>query len=190
MRSRAVSRGHRCKTDRIAFQPAGRPTIALITPEPATYLEFDGVIGCVGINRLALGRPKRSAPRGLPPRDAQWLARVGYESKARVERRPGGERASKTGTTVRPRLWRGPSRTSGRTSSISGRAQRSQGEKTNTRCARSAACASSAPVLGCTRQTGDHRPTDWTTRPPSRALSARHTTPSTMPTCSECSSRE
>jgi hypothetical protein len=35
----------------------------------------------------------------------------------------------------------------GRTSSISGRARRSQGQRTNSRCARSAACASSAPVF-------------------------------------------
>ena len=45
--------------------------LALVNPRATTRLEFDGGIGCEGIERLAIGRPKRSVPRRLRQRGAK-----------------------------------------------------------------------------------------------------------------------
>jgi|CXWL01.1.fsa_nt_gi hypothetical protein len=101
--------GHRGKIDGDAFQHTDRRTIALVTMRDTNRLEFDGAIGCAGIDRLAKGRPKRSVPRGLRQRYAPGLTRLDGDSEARVERlsRPGkfgavrGQRARRRGARER-----------------------------------------------------------------------------------------
>ena len=84
-----------------------------------------------------------------PPSSMTWIVRLdsvpaGPSKCSRAITFSDYRRSGKHPCVLRPR----PS--SGRTSSISGRARRSQGQRTNSHCARSAACASSVAQGGST----------------------------------------